>query len=55
MAASFEQLVRERLAQVAKGLLEEQTFESTLKAKMGFPELVDVSPTQSADREASEA
>jgi hypothetical protein len=55
MAPSFEQLVRERLAQVAKGLVEEQIFESTLKAKMRSPELVDVSPPQSADREASEA
>jgi hypothetical protein len=43
------------VCQVAKGLLEEQIFESTLKAKMRFPELFDVSPTQSADREASEA
>jgi hypothetical protein len=35
--------------------LKNKIFESTLKAKMRFPELFDVSPTQSADREASEA
>ncbi len=36
-------------------LLIEQVFESTLKAKIRFPEVFDVSPAQSADREASEA
>ncbi|ETN45756.1 uncharacterized protein HMPREF1541_09589 [Cyphellophora europaea CBS 101466] len=38
-----------------KSLLEQQIFESTLKAKLKFPEVFDVSPTQSADRAASEA
>ncbi|KAB5511395.1 hypothetical protein GE09DRAFT_1015037, partial [Coniochaeta sp. 2T2.1] len=35
-------------------LLIEQIFASTLKAKIRFPEVFDVSPTQSAEREASE-
>lgn len=32
-----------------------QIFESTVKAKMEFPELFEVSPAQSADRSISEA
>jgi carbonic anhydrase len=38
-----------------KALLEGDVFASTLKAKMRFPELFDVSPAQSAERAASEA
>lgn len=38
-----------------KTLLEGDIFGSTLKAKMRFPELFDVSPAQSAERAASEA
>lgn len=38
-----------------KTLLEGDVFGSTLKAKMRFPELFDVSPAQSAERAASEA
>lgn len=38
-----------------KTLLEGDIFGSTLKAKIRFPELFDVSPTQSAERAASEA
>ena len=38
-----------------KALLEGDIFASTLKAKMRFPELFDVSPAQSAERAASEA
>lgn len=45
----------ERTSNVAKKLLENRVFDSTLKAKIRFPELFDVSPTQSAEREASEA
>jgi hypothetical protein len=44
----------DRTSSVAKKLLEIQVFDSTLKAKIRFPELFDVSPTQSAEREASE-
>ncbi|OQD96418.1 hypothetical protein PENSOL_c016G02869 [Penicillium solitum] len=44
-----------RTSNVAKKLLESELFDSTLKAKIRFPELFDVSPTQSAEREASEA
>lgn len=36
-------------------LLAQQVFESTVRAKIKFPELFEVSPAQSADREASEA
>ncbi|KAJ5248800.1 hypothetical protein N7468_000251 [Penicillium chermesinum] len=43
-----------RTSTVAKKLLEKEVFDSTLKAKIRFPELFDVSPTQSAEREASE-
>ena len=45
----------DRTVQVVKKLLEDQVFDDTLKAKIRFPELFDVSPTQSAEREASEA
>jgi hypothetical protein len=52
-------LVREHdmdtVCNVARILLTEQIFESTLKAKLRFPEVFDVSPAQSAEREASEA
>lgn len=39
---------------VAKKLLESRVFDPTLKGKIRFPELFDVSPTRSAEREASE-
>lgn len=45
----------DRTINVAKRLLEDQVFDDTLKAKIRFPELFDVSPTQNAEREASEA
>jgi len=35
-------------------LLEEDIFASTLKAKIRFPEVFDVSPAQSAEQSASE-
>lgn len=38
---------------VAKKLHEHQVFHSTLSAKIRFPELFDVSPSQSAEREAN--
>ena len=38
-----------------KALLEGDIFASTLKAKIRFPELFNVSPAQSAERAASEA
>lgn len=43
------------ICNTARTLLTEQIFESTLKAKIRFPEVLDVSPAQSAEREASEA
>ncbi|KAL2845199.1 hypothetical protein BJY01DRAFT_235009 [Aspergillus pseudoustus] len=45
----------DRTCTVAKRLLEDEVFYSTLRAKIRFPELFDVSPAQSAEREASEA
>lgn len=39
----------------AHKLMKEGVFESTLKAKMRFPEVFEISPAQSAEREASEA
>lgn len=45
----------DRTSNVAKKLLENQVFDSTLKAEIRFLELFDVSPTQSAKRESSEA
>lgn len=45
----------DRTIKVVKRLLEDQVFDDTLKAKIRFPELFDVSSTQSAEREASEA
>jgi hypothetical protein len=38
----------------ARVLLTEKIFESTLAAKIRFPEVFDVSPDESAEREASE-
>lgn len=43
------------VAKSVKVLLEGDIFASTLKAKIQFPELFDVSPAQSAERAASEA
>ncbi|KAI0976311.1 hypothetical protein F4678DRAFT_416629 [Xylaria arbuscula] len=43
------------ICNMARTLLTEGIFESTLKAKIRFPEVFDVSPAQSAEREASEA
>ncbi|GFF88736.1 hypothetical protein IFM60648_08488 [Aspergillus lentulus] len=45
----------DRMCNVAKRLLDDQVFHLTLRAKIRFPELFDVSPAQSAEREASEA
>ena len=39
----------------AKALLQDDIFASTLRAKIRFPEVFDVSPAQSAERVASEA
>ncbi|KAL4806628.1 hypothetical protein BDV18DRAFT_168350 [Aspergillus unguis] len=45
----------DRTCDVAKKLLDKEIFGSSLEAKIRFPELFDVSPAQSAEREASEA
>jgi len=45
----------DNICNVAKSLLEQQIFESTLKAKIRFPEVFEVSPAQSAERATSEA
>ena len=44
----------DNVCNVAKVLLDQQIFESTLKAKTRFPEVFEVSPAQSAERSASE-
>lgn len=43
------------ICNTARTLLTEQVFGSTLRAKIRFPEVFDVSPAQTAEREASEA
>lgn len=53
--ALIQQHNLDHICNTAKSLLESEVFESTLKAKIRFPEVFDVSPSQSADREASEA
>ena len=45
----------DNVCNAAKTLLERRIFESTLYAKIHFPEVFDVSPAQSAERVASEA
>lgn len=44
----------DNVCNIAKSLLEQQLFESTLKAKIRFPEVFEVSPAQSAERSVSE-
>ena len=44
----------DHVCNVAKTLLDQQIFESTLKTKIRFPEVFEVSPAQSAERSASE-
>lgn len=41
------------LCNVARILLEQQVFESTLKAKIRFPDVFEVSPSQNAERAIS--
>ncbi|KAI2625546.1 hypothetical protein GGS21DRAFT_531300 [Xylaria nigripes] len=43
------------ICNIARTLLIDEIFASTLKAKIRFPEVFDVSPAQGAEREASEA
>ena len=43
----------ESVCNVARTLLHDEIFESTQKAKIRFPEVFDVSPVQSAEREVS--
>lgn len=43
------------ICNTTRTLLTEQVFGSTLRAKIRFPEVFDVSPAQTAEREASEA
>jgi methylglyoxal synthase len=45
----------DKVCHTAKTLLQEQIFESTLRAKMRFPEVFEVSPAQTAERAISEA
>ena len=43
----------DNVCNIVKVLLNQQIFESTLKAKIRFPEVFEVSPAQSAERSAS--
>jgi hypothetical protein len=43
------------ICHVAIGLLKDQVFESTLTAKVRFPEVFEVSPSQTAERAISES
>jgi hypothetical protein len=45
----------ETICSTVRNLLTEEIFLSTFKAKIRFPEVFDVSPAQTAEREASEA
>ncbi|CZT06979.1 uncharacterized protein RAG0_12548 [Rhynchosporium agropyri] len=45
----------ENVCNAAKALLQDDIFASTLRAKIRFPEVFDVSPAQSAERVVSEA
>ncbi len=45
----------DNVCNTAKALLQDEIFTSTLRAKIRFPEVFEVSPAQSAEREASEA
>jgi hypothetical protein len=45
----------DNVCNTAKALLQDEIFASTLKAKIRFPEVFEVSPAQSAERVASEA
>ena len=45
----------EAICNSARDLLQHGVFASTLKAKIRFPELFDLSPAQSAEKDASEA
>ncbi len=44
----------DNVCNIAKALLGQQILESTIKAKIRFPEAFEVSPAQSAERSASE-
>lgn len=45
----------DNICSLSSNLLGAEIFDTTLKAKLRFPELFDPSPTQSAEKEASEA
>jgi hypothetical protein len=45
----------DNVCNTAKALLQDEIFESTLRAKIRFPEVFEVSPAQSAVRVASDA
>lgn len=50
LAALIQEHSIERVANVTKRLLEAKVFQSTLVAKLRFPEMFEVSSTQSAGR-----
>ncbi|KAK1039653.1 hypothetical protein LTR74_018736, partial [Friedmanniomyces endolithicus] len=55
MKALIQEHNIDSICQVAKGLLDGRVYHSTIQAKIRFPEVFEVSPAQSAERNASEA
>ncbi|KAK0302381.1 hypothetical protein LTR82_017887 [Friedmanniomyces endolithicus] len=55
MKALIQEHNIDSICQVAKGLLDDRIYHSTIQAKIRFPEVFEVSPAQSAERNASEA
>ncbi|KAK1807667.1 hypothetical protein LTR12_017985 [Friedmanniomyces endolithicus] len=55
MKALIQEHNIDSICQVAKRLLDDRIYHSTIQAKIRFPEVFEVSPAQSAERNASEA
>ncbi|KAK1092062.1 hypothetical protein LTR48_005071 [Friedmanniomyces endolithicus] len=55
MKALIQEHNIDSICQVAKRLLDGRVYHSTIQAKIRFPEVFEVSPAQSAERNASEA
>ncbi|OQN95444.1 hypothetical protein B0A48_18552 [Cryoendolithus antarcticus] len=55
LTALIQEYNTEMVTNVAMKLLNEGVYQSTLQAKLRFPQLFEISPAQSAKREASEA
>ena len=55
LRALIEEHNIDNVCDTAKNLLDQEIFASTLKAKIRFPEVFEVSPAQSAERDMFEA